>query len=536
MVASETGTTPEASTHREIAVGETLTNVQFERKEITGGRVEFKSSDTNRKIVVLESGVDFEPLDGIDYTVEVISDTKPSNPRKGKLIARITEEDGVPIEVKRKKEKNAIPAVIEVNREVGKVYILDTEVDYNPDGGKLVPSAEKFKYFALDAETLDTLVKLAKAYNNGDPFLIEGETAASKTSSIEYLAMLTNNEVRRINLNGQTDTSELIGKYVPSDGSLQINFEQALGNPELLYAQSVPILQKANSEGRGLTLLESQKIATLESIQVAEWRWQDGIIPEAMKKGQWVILDEGNLAEPMVTERTNPVLEKPPSLVISEGSGELIGEGGEFEVDERFWVTLTMNPAEYAGRKAMSPAYKDRWLAQKQAKTPDDKSYIAMFDLMVFGEQPDIYENPAETDPRKKKVMYRGEKITPKFETLNKIPGMRELLAKLALFELELEKKCKSRAIGKGRKEPYIFTRRGLMSLLEYMESTVIVDRKNSKRITVANDPKRIFLDAVKFYFFDKIANADDLTKVKTELRLAGIAADNWTVNPRPIE
>ena len=522
MTAPETGTPPEAVTHREIAVGETLTNIQFERQEKPDGSVVFKSSERDRKIIFLETGVDFEPQSGVDYTVEVITDTNPSKSKKGKLIVRITEEDGVPIEVRKKKVDDGIPSVIEIDRDAGKVYILDTEVAINPERGKLVPVAEEFKYFTLDEETLDTLVKLAKAFNNGDPFLIEGETAASKTSSIEYFAMLTNNEVRRINLNGQTDTSELIGKYVPSDGSLQINFEQALGDPDLLEPQSVAILEKANREGRGLNLLESQKIASLEKIEVAEWRWQDGIIPDAMKKGQFVILDEGNLAEQMVAERTNPVLEKPPSLVLSEGSGELIGEGGEFEVDPHFWMTLTMNPAEYAGRKAMSPAYKDRWLAQKQAKTPDDKSYIAMFDLMVFGEQPDIYENPEERDPKKRRLMYRGDKIEPKHPVLNKIPGMREALGKLALFQHKLEKQCKSRAIGKGRKEPYIFTRRGLMSFLEYMENTEIVDRKAKKRITVANDPKRIF-DAIKFYFLDKIADADDLANVKAELAIAAV-------------
>ena len=78
-------------------------------------------------------------------------------------------------------------------------------------------------------------------------------------------------------------------------------------------------------------------------------------------------------------------------------------------------------------------------------------------------------------------------------------------------------------SLGKGRKEPYIFTRRGLMSFLEYMENTEIVDRKAKKRITVANDPKRIFNDAIKFYFLDKIADADDLANVKAELAIAAV-------------
>src|SRR5262249_51813739 len=155
--------------------------------------------------------------------------------------------------------------------------------------------------------TLGVIEKVATAVELKQPCLLEGETATSKTSNIEYLAMITGNEVVRINLNGQTDTAELIGKFVPNDGRLQIQFEQALRNPELLSEQTREILAAANKAGRGLTLVESQKIAAAENMKVPEWAWQDGVIPAAMKKGQWVILDEINLAEPQILERLNSV-------------------------------------------------------------------------------------------------------------------------------------------------------------------------------------------------------------------------------------
>ena len=42
------------------------------------------------------------------------------------------------------------------------------------------------------------------------------------------------------------------------------------------------------------------------------WRWQDGLVVQAMKHGWWVLLDEVNLAEPQILERLNSVLERDP--------------------------------------------------------------------------------------------------------------------------------------------------------------------------------------------------------------------------------
>lgn len=412
------------------------------------------------------------------------------------------------------------PVVVDENGD--RVTVLESELTI-PSREKdetRIPRPEEFPYFTQDKRFLETLEKVAIAVSMHDPCLLEGETAASKTSSIRYLAMLAKHEVVRMNLNGQTDTSELIGKFVPNDGSIQIEFEELLHHSELLSEGSRSILARANSEARSLSLVESQKIAQNENMKVPEWRWKDGLVPEAMRKGYWVILDEINLAEAQILERINSVLEKNPSLTLSENGGVKIGPGGNEEVSEEFRIFGTMNPAEYSGRQPMSPAYKDRWTSYKYVETPKEEDYRHLLTLMVYGEQPQV-------EIRGQKYRARDEESYLK--TLKEIPNFRGFLAKLAKFQSTVEDLARRREIGKNKKEKYIFTRRGLSEFMESLESRTVLNRATGEKITVRDNPKEIISRALQYYFLDKITDPDDLKKVRDQLDAIGIGSGKWT-------
>src|SRR5262249_45468178 len=89
---------------------------------------------------------------------------------------------------------------------------------------------------------------------------------------------------------------------------------------------------------------------------VSQWRWQDGPVVTALKRGWWVLLDEVNLAEPQILERLNSVLERDPMLVLTEHDHSAFGPGGQ-PIHPDFRLFATMNPAEYSGRSVLSPAY-----------------------------------------------------------------------------------------------------------------------------------------------------------------------------------
>lgn len=58
--------------------------------------------------------------------------------------------------------------------------------------------------------------------------------------------------------------------------------------------------------------------ATNPGRRTAASRWVDGVVTEAVRKGQWLLLDEINLADPAVLERINPLMDGDGFLVLTE--------------------------------------------------------------------------------------------------------------------------------------------------------------------------------------------------------------------------
>ena len=82
---------------------------------------------------------------------------------------------------------------------------------------------------------------VAQAVALREPCLLEGVTSTSKTSSILYLAALLNQPVVRLNLNGQTDTGELVGRFVPEHriDDLPLDPEEMRDASELLEIETI---------------------------------------------------------------------------------------------------------------------------------------------------------------------------------------------------------------------------------------------------------------------------------------------------------
>ncbi len=245
-------------------------------------------------------------------------------------------------------------------------------------------------------------------------------------------------------------------------------------------------------------------------------------------------MDEINLAEPQILERLNPQLEKNPSITLSENGGITIRELDSEEVDlyqagklpnveplhPNFRVFATMNPAEYSGRQPMSPAYKDRWTSYKFVKPPAAEDYLDMIELMIYGEQPEVTVHGAK---------YKTSDAESLLKKLERIPNFRSFAGKLAKFQEKIEMLARTKEIGRSKKEPYIFTRRGLIEFLAYLESKSIINRKTRKSIGINDYPEEIITRAFQYYYLDKISNPEDLKKVQDQLDLLGISESHWT-------
>jgi len=205
---------------------------------------------------------------------------------------------------------------------------------------------------------------------------------------------------------------------------------------------------------------------------------------------------------------------------LSENGGVKIGSGGSYKVHSDFRIFGTMNPAEYSGRSSMSPAYKDRWTSYKFVPQPSQESYEEMIRLMVYGEQPEVVIRGQR---------YKAEESAPLFEKLNSITNLRPFIAKMAKFQVTMERLARENEIGRSKREKYIFTRRGIIEFLGYLENKTMVDRRTGEHRSIMDDPKGVILRALQYYFLDKITNEEDMQKVVDHMDAIGISENKWS-------
>ena len=139
------------------------------------------------------------------------------------------------------------------------------------------------------------------------PILIEGPTSSGKTSAVQYLARRTGHVCVRINNHEHTDIQEYMGSYVSDKDTGRLEF-------------------------------------------------RDGLLVRALRRGEWIILDELNLAPTDVLEALNRLLDDNRELVIPE-TNEVVRPHPDF------MLFATQNPPGlYGGRKVLSRALRNRFL------------------------------------------------------------------------------------------------------------------------------------------------------------------------------
>ena len=172
--------------------------------------------------------------------------------------------------------------------------------------GPLVP--DPAEEYVITPSVEKKLVDLARIIvGRRFPVLIEGPTSTGKTSSVEYLARKTGHRFVRINNHEHTDIQEYLGTYV-----------------------SDPITGKLV--------------------------FQDGLLVRALRRGDWIVLDELNLAPTDVLEALNRLLDDNRELLIPE-TQEIV------RPHPNFLLFATQNPPGlYGGRKVLSRAFRNRFL------------------------------------------------------------------------------------------------------------------------------------------------------------------------------
>jgi len=351
-------------------------------------------------------------------------------------------------------------AAIEIGEKT--LRILDIEIPCGSESPVL--DSNLFKHLCLDRLFLTTARKAALAVRHGIPCMLEGETATAKTTAILWLAMMARQNAIRVNLSGQTDTGELIGRFIPSTQS---------------------------GENR------------------PAWEFSEGYIPRALRNGWWVILDEVNLAEPQVLERLNPVLELPPTLVLTEHDGRRFGSGGDVPISADFRLFGTMNPSEYAGRATLSPAFRDRWGIWGHIGKPSEPELLDMLRCLVTGESPAfVWEGVRWIPPR-------SEAIYP---ALGDFPDLETTLKSISSFHARISGAAGENeapaSIGRVRRERYVFTRRTLLNAMRLIHENA----KGASRL------RGVAARVMAEIYIQRLSDPADRAAALTLLRATGLA------------
>ena len=180
--------------------------------------------------------------------------------------------------------------------------------------------------FNLGAPTTSkNVIRVLRAMQLVKPVLLEGSPGVGKTSLVGALAAASGHRLVRINLSEQTDIADLIGSDLP-----------------------VP---ENDSQG----------------ISRAAFRWCDGVLLSAIKAGDWVLLDELNLASQSVLEGLNSCLDHRASVYIPE-------LGQSFTCPPTFRVFAAQNPlGQGGGRKGLPKSFLNRFTkVYVDALTGDD--------------------------------------------------------------------------------------------------------------------------------------------------------------------
>lgn len=180
--------------------------------------------------------------------------------------------------------------------------------------------------FNLAAPTTTmNLMRVVRAMQVHKPILLEGSPGVGKTSLITALATITGNNLTRINLSEQTDLVDLFGSDTPGEKS-------------------------------------------------GEFVWRDAPFLRAMQNGEWVLLDEMNLASQSVLEGLNACLDHRGEAYVPELDRS-------FVCHPNFIVFAAQNPQyQGGGRKGLPKSFVNRFsVVYVDMLNMEDLSLIATY-------------------------------------------------------------------------------------------------------------------------------------------------------------
>ncbi|KAL3008468.1 hypothetical protein AAZX31_07G033800 [Glycine max] len=274
------------------------------------------------------------------------------------------------------------------------------------------PSLQHHKRpFVEIRSSLHVLERIACSVKYNEPVLLVGETGTGKTTIVQNLALMLDQKLTVLNLSQQSDVGDLLGGFKPMDAQsvcvslynefltlftktfsvennqglitsmhkvledyrqkllIDKNGEALLKRLRIEVGKSVKLIQPGSSKKRKRPLEEQliqewerfciklRSVCQSNRSSAMMFSFVEGSFVTALKNGDWVLLDEVNLAPPETLQRIIGVLEGEHGVLC-------LAERGDMDYIHRhpnFRIFACMNPATDAGKRDLPFSLRSRF-------------------------------------------------------------------------------------------------------------------------------------------------------------------------------
>lgn len=289
--------------------------------------------------------------------------------------------------------------------------------------------------FATTTHALKLLEQIGVAVKLSEPVLLVGETGTGKTTVVQHLADKLRKKLRVVNLSQQTESGDLLGGYKPIEmrtimvpikeifddlftetfsAKKNVKFIESLNKvfakqrwqkviegwegavkladsvlntpePEPVEGaeedgrrkrRKVDMLDKPALRNRWSEFSASVADVKIQAAQISKsfiFRFVEGTLVEAARKGDWILLDEINLAAPDTLESIADLLQE------GGGGSIMLTEKGEVErirAHKDFRLFSCMNPATDVGKRDLPSGIRSRFTELYVTSPDDDKENL----------------------------------------------------------------------------------------------------------------------------------------------------------------